>query len=88
MLREYELRGDMLVCYITDKHWFKNPHLIIRVNVRTLDFSVRNLKPAYNRGYILDEIRRLWSLLESPHWRNLVGLQCVHNHPDTYGPLF
>lgn len=88
MLREYELQGYLLVVFITDKHWFKEPNLIIRIDVRTLDFSVQNRKPSWNRAYVLDEIRRLFALLGSPHWKSIVGLQNVHNHPDTYGPLF
>lgn len=87
MLREYELQGFLLVVYITDKHWFKEPNLIIRINVRTHDFQVSNRKPSWNRAYVLDEIRRLFELLETPYWKSVVGFRNRHNHPDTYGPL-
>lgn len=87
MLREYELQGFLLVVYITDKHWFKEPNLIIRINVRTFDFQVSNRKPSWNRAYVLDEVRRLFELLETPYWKSIVNLKHRYNHPDTYGPL-
>lgn len=87
MLREYELQGFILVVYITDRHWFKEPNLIIRINVKTFDFQVSNRKPSWNRAYVLDEIRRLFEFLETPYWKSIVNLKHRNNHPDTYGPL-
>lgn len=80
MYRTYELREDrFLVVEVQDKHWYERPNLVIRIDVTTFDFSIRNIYPN-SRLLIQDEIKRLFDLLENPHWRSIVNTYTNKRH--------
>lgn len=69
--REYELRRNTLIKYFYMNEKDREPALVIRIDVDTQSFSVRNHRVSYT--IVLDEIRRLLDLLDSPHWRSFVN---------------
>lgn len=69
--REYELCKNTLIKYFYLNETDRNPALIIRIDTDTQSFSVRNHRISYT--IVLDEIRRLLDLLDSPHWRSFVN---------------
>ena len=71
--REYDFREaeDVLVEYFFLDPSFKRPQLILRLNVKTHEFSCKPL-PWLSITYITEEIRRLFDLLDTPHWKSFV----------------
>ena len=69
MLR-YELQGFSSCSIITDKHWFKEPNLIIRIDVPYFGLLCRIVNPSWNRAYVLVKFACL--LLETP-WSIVVS---------------
>lgn len=82
MYREYELRGDTLIVYICDKHRFLSGKfsLVIRVNVINLSVSIEALTYC-GRSFIEYELKRVYDLLDFPHWRSFVA-SCGHHDVD------
>ena len=79
-LREYDFREseDVLVEFFYVDAKYRHPSLIIRMNVRTKEFHCTPL-PWLSRVYICDEIRRLFDLLDQPHWKSFVKT-CSFGH--------
>lgn len=72
-LREYDFREseDMLVEYFYVDSKFHQPSLVIRINVVSKEF---HCKPVswLSRTYITEEVRRIFELLDFPHWKSFV----------------
>lgn len=69
--REYELCKNTLIKYFYMNEKDRNPALIIRIDVDSLSFSVRNHR--ISPTIVVDEVRCLLELMESPHWRSFVA---------------
>lgn len=79
-LREYDFReaDDLLVLYFYVDAKFHKPSLILRINVKTKEFSCKPV-PWLSRTYIIEEIRRIFDLLDFPHWKSFVRT-CSFEH--------
>lgn len=87
--REYELRDEVLIeyFYVTPKR--VEPSMVIRMNIHTrcLQVTNRSYELLCSYSIIVDEIRRLFELLEQPHWRSFVNITST-SHRDKHYELF
>lgn len=87
--REYEFRDEVLIeyFYVTSKRI--DPSMVIRINIHNRSFQVTNRSYELLCSYsiIVDEIRRLFELLEQPHWRSFVNITS-NAHRDRNYELF
>lgn len=87
-LREYDFREkeDLLVMYFYIDAKFSKPSLILRVNVRSKEMSVKPL-PWLSTQIIREEICRIYDLLQEPHWKSFVRT-CSFEHRIRQNELF
>lgn len=79
-LREYDFHEseDLLVEYFYVDPKLHKPSLIIRMNVVSKEFHCKPV-PWLSRVYVCSEIRRLYDLLDEPHWKSFVRI-CGTEH--------
>lgn len=84
--REYELHGETLIEYFYVTHKRVEPSMVIRMNIhnRSLNVTNRSYELLCSYSVIVDEIRRLFELLEQPHWRSFVNITSTAHRDRNY----
>lgn len=85
MLREYLLQKDILSVFVRDIHRSESFCLRVAIHLPTRDVFVANLLPC-SSSFIMNELLRLYDLLDSPHWKSIVKSSPYTG--EAYGSLF
>ena len=85
-LREFEYieRDDTLIEYFFLETTDKFPALVIRLNTKTLETHLYRKRFVVNRVHIIEELKRLYMLLEDLHWKSYVRLSHPHHRVRNY----
>lgn len=85
-LREYEYieRDDTLIDYFFLETTDRSPALIIRLNTKTLETHIYRKRYVVNRVHIIEELKRLYMLLEDLHWKSYVRTSNSHHRDRNY----
>lgn len=89
-LREFEYLEDRdtLVEYFYLETTDKSPALVLRINVYTLEAHIYRKRYPINRLHIVEELKRLYMLLEDLHWKSYVRITGASHHRDRMYELF
>lgn len=89
-LREYDYLEDKdtLIEYFYLETTDRTPALILRINVHTLEAHIYRKRYPVNRLHIVEELKRIYMLLEDLHWKSYVRMRNPVFHRDRNYDLF